>query len=167
MISSFSIKNIFFLILIVAIQMLVFNQMVFLGKYSPFIYVILLYIHSFNRNQYEFLILSFLLGLFIDFLSSTGGIHTSASVLTAFLCSPILKKIICFDLSQNSINEFSWFRKIFLLSSIIFIHHVWIFFIEFLQWKSTMLILTHIVYNSLITIFFSLFLIIFFNLKKY
>lgn len=169
MINIFFIKNISSLFFLLFVQVLIFNQIVFFGKYSPLVYVILIYTYPISKKkQYEFLILSFLLGFFIDLCSLTGGIHSSATLLVSFLRSFIIKGIINqkLEFCENLIHKISWVKKIFLLISIVLIHHSWIFIVEFFQWKSTLLIITHIFYNSLITIIFSILWMILFNLKN-
>lgn len=162
MINIFFIKSLYSLLLIILIQVIIFNQMVFFEKYSPLVYIIWIYIYSINLNKYQCLILSFLLGLFMDILFYTGGIHASACLLIGFFRLPIIQIIVNykFKTSTRLINNLSWIQKILLITIMVFIHHFWIFIIEFLDWKSITLILHHTCYNSLITIILSIFLII-------
>lgn len=166
MINVFLIKSLILLFISIFIQVIVFNQMIFFEKYSPLVYITWIYAYSTNINKYQFLILTFLLGLFMDTFFLTGGVHASSCLLIGFLRFPIINKIITnykYKISKNFINNLSWLQKILLITIMVFIHHSWIFIIEFLSLISITLILNHIFYNSLITIIFSILLIIILN----
>lgn len=162
MINIFFIKNLCSLILIILLQVIIFNQIIFFNKYSPLIYIMWIYIYSTNINKYQCLIFSFLLGLLMDILCFTKGIHASSCLLIGFSRLSITKIIINYPCknSKNLIKHASWLQKIFLITIMVFIHHFWMFMIEFFDYKSMTLILHHTFYNSIITIISSIFLLI-------
>lgn len=155
------INNFLLAIILIAVQILIFNQLIFFDKYCPFIYIIWIYKYPIKNNQYNFLFSTFLLGFIIDLFSYSLGIHASSCVFISFLRSSIIKTVFNtkFNFFKNDIDSFSFFEKILLITIIVLIHHFWMFSIEFLEWKYLKLILTNTLYNSLITIIFSLFLL--------
>ena len=70
-------------ILLVIIQVLLLNQINLFGYINPYLYILFIIIYPFSANKSLLIFLSFLLGLFVDFFSDSGGIHAAASVLLA------------------------------------------------------------------------------------
>ena len=71
----------FFLILL---QVLLLNNINFLGYVNPYLYVLFLILFPFNGNQTLFLLLSFLLGLGIDLFEDSGGINAAACLAVGY-----------------------------------------------------------------------------------
>ena len=88
--SSF-ILNIFRFIVLIALQILVFNNIKLFGYLDPFPYVLFIILYPVNSNKSLFLFMSFLLGLTLDMFGDTGGIHATACLLVAFIRPSIFK----------------------------------------------------------------------------
>lgn len=73
------------LILILFLQVLVLNNIRFLGYINPYLYIVFVFIFPLNKNRFLFLTLAFLYGLSIDFFSDTGGIHAFALLFISYL----------------------------------------------------------------------------------
>ncbi len=73
----------FFLLL--AAQVLIFNNMNFFGYLDPYPYVLFIILYSVNGNKTGLLISSFLLGIILDMFCNSGGVHAAASVSLAYL----------------------------------------------------------------------------------
>jgi hypothetical protein len=61
------------------------------GFINPMIYLLFLVVYRFDDDQTLFILLSFVLGFCIDFLSQSGGAHTIASLTIGFV-RPLLIK---------------------------------------------------------------------------
>ncbi|HJY12913.1 MAG TPA: hypothetical protein VJ304_09010, partial [Flavobacterium sp.] len=72
--------NIFRFITLLAIQIVIFNNMNFLGYISPFPYILYIILYPVNSNRSGLIISSFLLGLMMDMFCNSGGIHATACV---------------------------------------------------------------------------------------
>ena len=65
--------NIFRFIMLLAIQIVIFNNMNFLGYISPFPYILYIILYPVNSNRSGLIISSFLLGLTMDMFCNSGG----------------------------------------------------------------------------------------------
>ncbi|MGQ7945539.1 rod shape-determining protein MreD [Flavobacterium sp. WC2509] len=77
--------NIFRFVLLLALQILVFNNMNFGGYVSAFPYILFIILYPVNGNKANLLIASFFLGLIMDLFCNSGGVHATACVLLAYL----------------------------------------------------------------------------------
>lgn len=131
------IKNIVRFLFLVLIQIFILNQMNFFGYLTPFIYILFIIILPFQTNKLFMLILAFATGLTIDIFGDTPGLHTSATVLMAFVRPGLISAF--FGKIEFSQNEEPGIRKLgfggFLryVVVLVFIHHFSLFFLETLS----------------------------------
>jgi rod shape-determining protein MreD len=83
--NSIVLVNIFRFVLLLAIQILVFNNMDFWGYVSAFPYILFIILYPVNANKYGLLLSSFFLGLVMDLFCNSGGVHATACVLLAYI----------------------------------------------------------------------------------
>jgi rod shape-determining protein MreD len=76
--------NIFRFVLLLAVQILVFNNMNFWGYVNAFPYILFIILYPVNGNKTGLLVASFLLGLIMDLFSNSGGVHATACVILAY-----------------------------------------------------------------------------------
>lgn len=76
--------NIFRFVLLLAVQILVFNNMNFWGYISAFPYILFIILYPVNGNKSGLLVASFFLGLIMDMFCNSGGVHATACVLLAY-----------------------------------------------------------------------------------
>jgi rod shape-determining protein MreD len=133
MIKQYIIRILTFFFL-VFLQVLVFDNMQFSGYVNPYIYILFILLLRFETQKWILLLLAFSLGITIDILSSTPGIHAIATLVMAF-CRPYLLVYIA---PRNGYEDFvpprienygfGWFlRYTFLM---VFIHHMILFYVE-------------------------------------
>ncbi len=67
------------------LQVFVLNNILFLGYINPYLYITFVFLYPLKINRIPFLFYSFLLGLFIDFFSDSGGIHAFSILFIAYL----------------------------------------------------------------------------------
>ena len=77
--------NIARFILLLMAQVLIFNNFNFLGYINPYPYILFILLFPVNGNKYGLLAASFLLGITMDLFCNSGGVHTAACVLLAYL----------------------------------------------------------------------------------
>ncbi len=70
---------------LVFLQVFVLNNILFLGYVNPYLYIAFVFLYPLKKNRFSFLLLSFALGLSIDFFSDSGGIHAFSLVTIAYL----------------------------------------------------------------------------------
>lgn len=124
--------NIFRFILLLTVQIIIFNNMNLLGYISPFPYILFIILYPVNSNKSGLLVASFFLGLIMDMFSNSGGIHTTACIVLAYY-RPYLFKF-SFGLSYEYqtvklIDVITPERFSFILLSIL-IHHSVLFTLE-------------------------------------
>ncbi len=119
------IKLFFFVIFV---QIFILNNIQLHGYINPYYYIIFLLTIPVKENKSFILLKSFLLGCIIDVFSNTHGLHAFACVLTGYIK-------VFIDNSKNSeellvITQLTMERFIFLSSTLIFMHHFTLFFLE-------------------------------------
>lgn len=146
--------NILRFILLLAVQIIIFNNMNFLGYISPFPYLLFIILYPVNANKSVLLIASFLLGLIMDMFSNSGGIHATACLVLAFLRPYIFK--FAFGLSYEyqtiKLNDvITPERFSFILLSVV-IHHFTLFLLEAFQFNFFLDILLRTLLSTIFTI---------------
>jgi rod shape-determining protein MreD len=146
--------NIFRFVLLLAVQIIIFNNMNFLGYISPFPYLLFIILYPVNSNKSGLLIASFLLGLIMDMFSNSGGIHATACLVLAYFRPYIFK--FSFGLSYEyqtiKLNDvLTPERFSFILLSVV-IHHFTLFLLEAFQFSFFLDILLRTLLSTLFTI---------------
>lgn len=154
-------------VLLVLIQVLLLNNIQFSGFVNPYLYIIFILWLPFEIPKLLLLLLAFALGFSIDLFSSTIGMHTSACVFMAF-CRPLVLRLIAprdgYEANQTpGIQDFgfSWF--LVYAASLTILHHLFLFFVEVFRFSDLFFTLGRMLLSS----FFSLSLIIIFQLFRY
>lgn len=124
--------NIFRFLLLLAVQIIVFNNMNFLGYISPFPYILFIILYPVNSNKSGLLLASFFLGLIMDMFSNSGGIHTTACLILAYY-RPYLFRFsfgLSYEYQTVKLNDvLTPERFSFILLSVV-IHHFVLFVLE-------------------------------------
>lgn len=129
----------------VLIQVLVLNKIELGGGTQIMIYPLFVLLLPVGINVFLLLFLSFLLGLSIDALSNTYGLHASAVLIVAFF-RPIIFKLTAPRDGYEQIYStniysmgFSWMMKT--LGLLLLIHHFWFFLLELFKLDDTLFLL--------------------------
>ncbi len=121
-------------ILLVAVQVLILNHLQLGSLWHPMIYILFVLTLPFNTPGWLLLLLSFCLGISIDMFTQTLGIHTTATVLTAYLRPSVLRLISTKDNEQMNItpdiSDMGIKRFIYYASFLVFLHHLVLFYME-------------------------------------
>jgi rod shape-determining protein MreD len=146
--------NIFRFVLLLAVQIIVFNNMNFFGFVSPFPYILFIILYPVNGNKSGLLIASFLLGLVMDMFSNSGGIHAASCLALAFY-RPYLFKFsfgLSYEYQTVKLNDvLTPERFSFILLSVL-IHHFVLFVLEAFQFSFFWDILLRTVLSTIFTI---------------
>jgi len=130
-----SLANILRFILFLMLQLLLFNNIDFMGYLNPFPYVLYIILFPVNGNKPTLLVTSFLLGLLLDMFTNSGGVHATASLLLAYVRPSLFK--FSFGLSYEyqtvKIADKITPERITFLILAIFIHHLVLFLLEFFR----------------------------------
>ncbi|PVX46316.1 rod shape-determining protein MreD [Flavobacterium sp. 103] len=146
--------NIFRFVLLLALQILVFNNMNFGGYVSAFPYILFIILYPVNGNKANLLIASFFLGLIMDLFSNSGGVHATACVLLAYL-RPYFFKFsfgLSYEYQTIKLNDvLTPERFTFILLSVM-THHIALFLLESFQITFILDVLLRTFLSTLFTI---------------
>lgn len=145
----------FLFLFLLLFQVLILNNILLFGYVNPYLYISFIILFPFKENRFPILSLAFLLGLFVDLFSNSGGIHASASLLIAFL-RPYFFKIIfqktTADYDFFNIKEES-FGKTFNFAVILtIIHHLLLFSLINFSFSNLMDVLVNTIFSSIFTL---------------
>ena len=139
------VKYSIYFVFIILIQGLVMNQLQISELVYPMVYIMALLVLPFETTLLVSILISLFLGVCVDMISDTFGLHTSASLTIGYL-RPYILNIIKprdgYDSSQvPSIHDMG--KKWFLIYALIMltIHHLWFFIFEILRFDLTDIIL--------------------------
>lgn len=128
-----NLKYLLVIVLLVFLQVTIFNNIDFWGYANPYFYVIFVLLYPMDKNRYMFLFYAFVLGLSIDFLENTGGVNAFATVFVAYI-RPYLAQIINAGRTTENdgvklynFNLLQWFLYLVIL---IYLHHFLVDFVE-------------------------------------
>jgi hypothetical protein len=146
--------NIFRFVLLLSVQIIIFNNMNFLGFISPYPYILFVILYPVNGNKSGLLAASFLLGLCMDLFSNSGGFHMAACVILAYY-RPYLFKFafgLSYEYQTIKLNDvLTPERFTFILLSVL-IHHLILFTLEAFKFTLILDILIRTLLSTIFTI---------------
>jgi len=151
-------KTIYFALLflfIVLLQVLVLNNVLFLGYVNPYLYIIFLFLFPLKKDRFRFLFIAFLLGLSIDIFSDSGGIHAFSTLTIAYFRLFFVKVFFSkyevdypfFDLSLEPFG-----KKFNYVATLTLIHHFILFSFANFSFNNFSQVLLNTLYSSIFTL---------------
>jgi rod shape-determining protein MreD len=147
-------------ILLVLLQVLFFNNIQFSGYINPYVYILFILLLPFEIPAWMVLVLSFSMGVTIDFFSGSPGIHTSSTVLAGFVRPYVLRVVSPRDGYESGPDPsmasygFRWFFSYTLL--IVLIHHIALFYLEVFRFADFFRTMLRIILSTLFSLTFIL-----------
>lgn len=148
-------QNIIRFILLVLLQVLVLNNIQFLGYINPYLYILIILALPVQMPRWVTLLLAFALGLIIDTFSNTLGMHAFATVLVAFLRNGIIKLFTSIEEGNNPTPSFYTFgvsAYVKYVVVLVLIHHTTLFILEAFSFTNFWITLAKITLSSFVTI---------------
>lgn len=141
-------------LLLVVLQILLFNHINFLGYINPYPYILFILIFPFTGNKTWLIVLGFLLGLSVDVFSDSGGVHAAACVLIAYLRVFVLKFSfgVSYEFNAIKLNKADIGARLTYISIMVIIHHLVLFSMEIFNTSHIILILKSTLFSSIFTI---------------
>jgi rod shape-determining protein MreD len=127
-------KYIIYFVVLILLQLLVFNNIEFSGYINPYIYILFILLLPFTTPRLVLLLSAFILGLIIDLFMGTPGVHSSATVLMAFSRPFVMALFSPREGYQSGtyprLAQFGmeWFVKYTVM--LVIIHHFTLFYLE-------------------------------------
>jgi rod shape-determining protein MreD len=142
-------------IILVAVQILIFNNVQISGYLNPYVYILFIMLLPPKLPKVLVLALAFVMGFTIDIFTDSYGIHTAASVLLAYVRPGILSLVSVKggeDLENISIKQLR-FGRFFTYSGILcFIHHFTLFYLEAFRLNEFLDTFTRALFSTIISL---------------
>ncbi|NEW79256.1 MAG: rod shape-determining protein MreD [Gelidibacter sp.] len=151
------------------LQVFILNHVNIFGHINPMVYIAWVFLFPVRKTRSLFLILSFLLGISIDFFSDSGGVNAFAITFIAYFRLPILMAVLRksdLDYGQFNLKTLSVNKIILFISILTFIHHFIVFSLEYFSFNELLNIISSTVLTSIFTILISFLGITLFTKKK-
>ena len=152
--NSVIVSNTIRFIVLLLLQVLLLNNINFLGYINPYLYVMFLVLYPFNGNQTLFLILSFLLGLGVDIFEDSGGINAAACLVAAYIRPAVLRFSfgVSYDYQTIKFSSTPAGSRISYVVILVLVHHFVLFLLEFFNFAHFLLLLKKTFFSGLFTI---------------
>jgi hypothetical protein len=140
-------------IVFLSLQVLIFNNINLFGYINPYPYILFIILYPVNSNKSVLLLGSFFLGLLLDIFCDSGGVHTTASIVLAFL-RPTLFRFsfgLSYEYQTVKIADKMSPERITLLLLAIVIHHFILFYLEYFRLGLLFTILSRTIVSALFT----------------
>lgn len=141
-------------ILLLAVQVVIFNNFNFLGYINPFPYILFIILYPVNGNKYALLMSSFFLGITMDLFCNSGGVHAAACLLLAFVRPSIFK--FSFGLSYEyqtvRLNDTLTPERFSFILLAVIIHHLTLFVLEVFTFEYLWDIILRTIISTIFTI---------------
>jgi rod shape-determining protein MreD len=158
------------LLLLLALQFALFNNIVIGMGIIVFVYIYFILILPIKTPGWAMLLIGFITGLAVDSVFNTGGIHAFATVFISFLRMSVLKTVIqTFDfeaISKPGIQSMGFMNFSKYALSMAFVHNLLIYFIELFHFKMFFHSILVVIINTLITAFICILLDAVFKKEK-
>ena len=166
--SSASIQLISRFVILVFVQVLILNNINFLGYITPYLYILFIMLFPVRNNRTAIVFISFLLGLCIDIFSDSGGVHAAACVFVAYIRPTFLKFSFgtVYDYQTIKFNQTELSTRLTYFTLITVVHHLVLFSLEVFNISKIILILQKTLFSSIFTILLCLIMTILFSNKR-
>ena len=166
--NSLLFSNIIRFIALVLLQVLICNQMNFLGSINPYIYILFILIYPVKNNSLSFIFISFVLGILIDIFMDTGGAHAAASVTIAYMRPVFLKFSFgaAYEYQAIKFNDADLLPRVIYFTLLILIHHFILFILIIFDNSKAGMVVSNALSTGLFTLFLALTLTTLFSRKE-
>ena len=168
MISNSYFLNVVRFILLVLVQVLIFNRLNFFGFINPMVYILFLYWYPIKENRAAFIGLAFLLGISIDFFSDSMALHAASTLTIAYMRPAIMRFVfgVNFEFQSFKLSNTTRIQQITFLTLLIVVHHLVFFTLEIFSLANFLLILKKVLATGAVTLILCLLFGSLFSVRK-
>ncbi len=141
-------------IVLVLVQVLLLNNINFMGYVNPYIYPLFILVFPLTGNKTLLIFLSFILGLTIDIFGDSGGVHAAAAVFIAWIRPVALKYSfgVSYELNSLKISTAPLPRQIVYIIWMVLFHHLMLFSMEIFNVRHILLILKSTLFSGIFSV---------------
>ena len=158
--NSIVFSNIGRFLLLIILQVLIFNNIDLFSFINPFPYILFIILYTTNGNKPLLYLSSFILGLTVDMFSNSGGVHAAAALILAVSRPYILKISFGVSYQYHNLNitkkvTNDLLKSLEVLTYItlcILVHHIVLFGLEFLRFNFILEILLRTLLTTIATL---------------
>lgn len=153
--------NIFRFVILLTIQILIFNNINLFGYINPYPYLLFILLYPVNGNRSVLLLSSFAIGLILDLFLNSGGVHAAASLILAFVRPSLFKFSFGLSYEYQTVkiaDKLSPERITFLFLAVL-IHHFILFSLEYYRLSLIFEVFLRTLSTTLFTLLFCLLII--------
>lgn len=124
--------NIARFILLIAAQVVIFNNFNLFGFINPFPYILFIMLYPVNGNRNVLLLTSFFLGLIMDMFGNSGGVHAASCLILAY-CRPFIFKFsfgLSYEYQTVRLDDVLTPERFSFILIAVVIHHFSLFLLE-------------------------------------
>ncbi len=154
MTKSNGILGVLLFILLVFLQTCIFDKIHLFGVATPVFYIYFILKLPANTNRNWVVLLSFVMGFFIDLFGGTLGLNMLAATIAGFLRHYLLRLFSPRDIPENSLPSISVFGKALFFryaGSLVLIHLIILFVVESLSLFDALTLVLRITGSFLLT----------------
>lgn len=166
MISRTIFTDLLIMAFLATLQIFVLNRITLFGKFTPVLYPVFVMFYPFFRNRFQFLALSFLIGLSVDGFLGTWGINALATTVIAYFRTLIFRTSTDTSTDFFSFQSLQWTQFLLFLFSSIFLHQLLVQYIEFFKFSRIFEILLNVLVTSGISFIFIIVYALIFKIKQ-
>lgn len=137
------------------LQVFVLNNILFFEHINPYLYITFVFLYPLKENRIPFLFYSFLLGLFVDFFSDSGGIHAFSILCIAYLrlffVRLYFRKVVA-DYPFFKLKSESFGKTFNYVVTLTIIHHLIYFSFANFSFQNYSNVLLNTLYSSIFTL---------------
>ncbi|RAR74122.1 rod shape-determining protein MreD [Flavobacterium aciduliphilum] len=141
-------------ILLLAAQVIIFNNFNLFGFVNPYPYILFIILYPVNGNRYALILSSFFLGLMMDLFCNSGGVHAAACLILAYFRTYIFK--FSFGLSYEyqtvRLNDVLTPERFSFILIAVVLHHITLFVLEVFAFEFIWDIILRTIFSTLFTL---------------
>ncbi len=154
--SAVILRNIFRWVMLMALQVLVLNNIYLGGVFNPYIYVLIILSLPIEIPALAVLLIGFFTGFVLDVFTHTLGMHTMAFTLIGFLRPKVLSLVAPRDGYEfgilANVRGMGWGKYGFYAFLLVFPHHLLLFILEGFSTGLIWLAVQKTLVNTLLTL---------------
>lgn len=163
--NSAVIINIIRFVLLLAAQVVIFNNINFSGYINPYPYILFIILYPVNGNKFGLLAASFFLGIIMDMFCNSGGVHAASCLVLAYFRPYIFK--FSFGLSYEyqtvRLNDVLTPERFSFILIAVAMHHLTLFFLEIFRLSFLWDVVVRTIFSTIFSILICIILIYIFK----